>query len=175
MVHLKMTPKTIQTTRDDFLVAGLAGLAITIHLLESALPSPVPGFKPGLANVVTIIALIIFGWRTAAWLTFLRIVVGSLIFGSFLSPTFILSLSGGLASILVLGLAVSLPGRGLGPIGYSVVAAMVHMAAQFYVAYQVFIPHPGLLHLVPILMTAAVIFGLLSGMVCQAALPHIKR
>lgn len=167
--------KTIQSTAQDNLIAWLTALAITIHLLESALPSPIPGFKPGLANVVTIITLILFGWRIAASVALLRVVMGSLILGSFLSPTFVLSLAGALASILILGLAIHLPGGGFGPIGYSVLAAIAHMAAQFYVAYQLFIPHPGLLHLVPVLMTAAVIFGVLSGAVCQAALPHIKR
>lgn len=166
--------KAIQTTRNDYLIAWLAGLAITIHLLESALPSPLPGFKPGLANIVTVIALILYGIRTAAWVALLRVVVGSLLLGNFLSPTFALSFAGALASLVALGLASWLPGRGLGPIGYSVLAAMAHMAAQFYVAYQLFIPHPGLLRLLPVLMTAAVVFGLVTGIACQAALVHIK-
>lgn len=168
----------LHTTRDDHRIAWLAALAITIHIAESALPSPLPGVKPGLANVVTVLALIQFGWSTAAWITGLRVVVGSLLLGTFLSPTFILSLSGAVSSIITLGLAWRLsgvlPGRGFGAVGYSVLAAMAHMAGQFYAAYALFIPHPVLFHLLPVLMTAAVIFGIVSGVIAQMTLHRIR-
>lgn len=168
----------LHTTRDDHRIAWLAALAITIHIAESALPSPLPGVKPGLANVVTVLALLQFGWSTAAWITGLRVVVGSLLLGTFLSPTFMLSLSGAVTSIITLGLAWRLsgmlPGRGFGAVGYSVLAAMAHMAGQFYAAYTLFIPHPALFHLLPVLMTAAVIFGIVSGVIAQMALHRIR-
>ncbi|WP_455210574.1 Gx transporter family protein, partial [Kaarinaea lacus] len=67
--------KIIQSRHEDYIIAGLAALAITIHVAESALPSPLPGVKPGLANVVTLVALLMFGWRVAAWEAFLRVLV----------------------------------------------------------------------------------------------------
>jgi heptaprenyl diphosphate synthase len=168
---------TLQTTRDDHLIAWLTALAITIHIAESMLPSPLPGIKPGLANVITIAVLVRYGWRMAAWVSLLRVLVGSLLLGTFLSPTFILSLTGALCSITVLGASYTLtrwlPGRRFGPLGYSVLAAMAHMAGQFWVAYTLFIPHPGLLHLLPVLMTAAVIFGLVSGIIASAMLTKL--
>ena len=166
---------TVPTTRQDHRIAWLTALAITIHIAESALPSPLPGVKPGLANVVTIVALIQYGWATAAWVALLRVLIGSLLLGTFLSPTFLLSLGGALASITVLRVAGWLPGRGFGPVGYSLLAAMAHMAAQFFIAYRVFIPHDGLFHLLPVLMTAAVLFGAVSGMVTQAALQRLHE
>ncbi|MDQ3796483.1 MAG: Gx transporter family protein, partial [Pseudomonadota bacterium] len=89
----------IQTTRDDYRIAWLAALAITIHIAESALPSPLPGVKPGLANVITVITLLTFGWRAAVWVSLLRVLAGSLLIGSFLTPTFMLSFSGAAASL----------------------------------------------------------------------------
>jgi heptaprenyl diphosphate synthase len=166
-------PMRIRTTRDDHRIAWLAALAITIHLAESALPSPLPGVKPGLANVITVIALVMFGWRVAAWVATLRVVAGSLLIGSFLTPTFMLSLSGALASLCILGLAVQLPGRGFGPLGYSLLAAQAHMAGQFATAYWLFIPHPGLLNLLPLLMTVALVFGLVSGTIAAAMLQRM--
>ena len=56
-----MTALCFNTTREDHRIAWLAALAITLHIVESALPSPIPGVKPGLANIITIIALIQFG------------------------------------------------------------------------------------------------------------------
>ncbi len=165
------------TTRDDHLIAWLTALAVCIHIVESVLPSPLPGIKPGLANVVTIAVLVRYGWRMAAWVTLLRVLVGSLLLGSFLSPTFILSLSGALCGIVALGaaraLSPCLPGAELSALGYSMLAALAHMAGQFFVAYALFIPHPALLHLLPVLMTAALLFGLVSGRVAQALLDRV--
>lgn len=160
----------IQTTREDHRVAWLAALAITIHVAESALPSPLPGVKPGLANIITVIALLTFGWRMAAWVNLLRVLAGSLLIGSFLTPTFMLSLNGALASLCVLGLATRLPGRGFGPIGYSLLAAQAHMAGQFTAAYWLFVPNAALLNLLPLFMTAALLFGLVSGTIAAAML-----
>ena len=95
-----MTARTLSTTREDYVVAWLAALAIAIHIIESALPSPLPGVKPGLANVVTVAALILYGWRVAVWVSVLRVIAGSMLIGTFLSPTFVLSLSGALAALL---------------------------------------------------------------------------
>ncbi len=166
---------TLTTNREDHLIAWLAALAITIHLIEAALPSPVPGIKPGLANVVTVAALMLFGWRVAAWVSLLRVLVGSLFAGTFLSPTFALSLSGAAGALLILGLASSLPGVRFGALGYCILAAMAHMTAQFFVAYSLFIHHPGLFTLLPVLMTAAVVFGALSGVLTQTALGSLKE
>ena len=104
----------IQTTAEDHRIAWLTALAITIHIMESAIPAPLPGIKPGLANVITIAVLIQFGWRTAAWVSLLRVVCGGLLLGTFLTPTFLLSLAGASCSLLVLWFATRLPGEGFG-------------------------------------------------------------
>jgi heptaprenyl diphosphate synthase len=167
-------PIHVTSTAADHRVAWLAALAIGIHVVESAVPSPVPGVKPGLANIVTVMVLIQFGWRTAAWVAGLRVLVGSLLLGTFLSPTFMLSAAGALASLTVLGLARRLPGTGFGPVGFSLLAALAHTGAQFLTAYGLFIPQPGLLWLLPVLMTAAVIFGVGNGIIAARLLPRIQ-
>lgn len=170
------TSRTVSfsATPEDYRIAWLAALAITIHIAESVLPAPLPGFKPGLANVITVAVLLLHGWRAAVWVSLLRVVVGSILIGTFLTPTFVLSFAGALAAIAVIGLGFLLPGRGLGPVGYCLLASMAHMAAQFFVAYRLFIPHDALLGLLPVLMTVAVCFGLLSGVTVQAMMGHLR-
>lgn len=168
----------LRAEREDYRIAWLAALAVTIYILESALPSPVPGIKPGLANVVVVAVLMTFGWRTAAWVALLRVLVGSLLMGTFLSPTFLLSLSGALASIAMLGAGLlfsrALPGLALGPLGYSLGASLAHMAGQFTVAYGVFIPHQAMFKLLPVLMTAALIFGVVSGIIATVMVNRLR-
>lgn len=175
---------TVTTTRNDHLVAGLTALAITIHIAESALPSPLPGIKPGLANVITLLVMCRYGWRMAAWVSLLRVLVGSIIIGTFLSPTFFLSASGAIASILVLGIfsiifrygkTRPLSAWAVGPIGLGVASAMAHMAGQFWVAYTLFVPHPGILTLLPVLLAVASVLGIVSGILAHSVLARLNN
>lgn len=167
---MQLTP-----TRDDYRIAWLTALAVAIHLLEATLPSPLPGIKPGLANVITIVVLLRYGWSAAAWVSLLRILVSSLLLGTFLSPTFALSLAAALCSVAILGVASRLRWLRLGAVGYSVLAALAHMLGQFALAYTLFIPHPGLLHLLPVLLTLALLFGVVSGILAHMILRGLNK
>ncbi len=178
---MNSTPTThvsLATTRADHRIAWLAALAITIHIMESALPSPLPGVKPGLANVVTIVVLWRYGWAAAAWVSGLRVLAGSLLLGTFLSPTFVLSLCGAVCALLALAPTLwakrALPVWAPGPMGWSVVAAWAHMMGQFWVAYVLFIPHEGLFHLLPILLAVSLVFGVASGAVADVVIKRLE-
>lgn len=160
---------------EDRLIAGFAALAIAIHILEAAFPSPLPGVKPGLANVITLIVYLRHGLRVAAWVAALRVLVGSLLVGTFLSPTFVLSATGAVTALVTLGAIGHLAGRHIGPMGLSVSAAIAHMSGQITVAYLLFIPHPALLKLVPVLLTAALLFGTVSGIIAGIVLGILER
>jgi len=164
----------LNTTPDDHRIAWFAALAVVIHVVESALPSPLPGIKPGLANVVTIIVLCKYGWQTAAWVSLLRVLAGSLILGTFLTPTFMLAFSGALCSVCVLYPACRLPGRGFGPVGFSLLAAMAHISGQFFTAWMLFIPHPGIWQLFPVLLSFAILLGVINGIISLHVLKRIK-
>jgi hypothetical protein len=60
-----MTRSAIElpVTADDRRIARLAALAIGLTLAEAAIPSPIPGVKPGLANIVILLVLLQYGWR----------------------------------------------------------------------------------------------------------------
>ena len=155
----------LPTTAADHHIARMAALALGLSVLEAAIPSPLPGVKPGLANIVTLIVLTRYGWRTAAWVSLLRVLAGSLLFGNFLAPGFFLSLSGALLSLLVLAVSRHLPTRCFGPVTHSILAAFAHIAGQLLLVYLWLIPHAGLLYLVPIFAVAALLFGTVNGLI----------
>ena len=163
----------------DARLARFAALAAAVHVLEAGLPSPVPGIKPGLANIVTLIVLLRHGWRAAVVVTLLRVVLSGLVLGTLFAPTFWLSLAGGLAAVAALGLGAL--GRRAGgwlapgPVGLSVLAACAHIQAQFWLAWSWFIPHPGLLGLLPLLQGAALAAGLLTGLLAARILAAMQR
>lgn len=162
-----MTALTIKlaTTAADHHIARMAALALGLSMLEAAIPSPLPGVKPGLANIVTLIVLTRYGWRMAAWVSLLRVLAGSLLMGSFLTPGFFLSLSGAICSIAILAISQHLPARWFGPVTHSIFGAFAHIAGQLLLVYFWLIPHTGLAYLIPIFATAALLFGTVNGLI----------
>ena len=154
----------LQPTVDDHRIARYAAAAIALSVVEAAIPSPLPGVKPGLANIVTLIVLARHGWRDAVWVTLLRVVAGSLVLGQFLAPGFFLSLAGSLTSLAMLGAVLHLPSRWFGPVSQSLLAAFAHIAGQLLVARLWLVPHDGVFYLVPIFALAALVFGLVNGL-----------
>ena len=84
-------------------LALLVAVACVLQIAESLLPHPIPGLRLGLANTLTLIALVSFGFRHALQITILRTILSSFIIGTFMAPGFILSFSAGIVSTLVMG------------------------------------------------------------------------
>jgi heptaprenyl diphosphate synthase len=172
-----MTASTIElpVREQDRRVAMYAAAAVGLTLAEAAFPSPIPGLKPGLANIVTLVVLVLFGWRMAAWVTLLRVVAGALLLGSFLTPGFVLSLAGALASLMLLTLCRGLYPRLLGAVGLSVLAAFAHVGAQLMVVDLWLMPGVTLLPLTPLFLAAAWVTGLVNGLVAARLLAEAAR
>ena len=170
-----MTRTTIEltTTAEDHRIAQLAAAAIGLSLIDAAIPLPLPGVKPGLANIVTLIVLARYGWVAAAWVSGLRVIAGGLLLGQFLSPGFFMSLTGALLSLLVLGVAAHLPRRWFGPVSWSILAAFAHIGGQLLLARVWLIPHNGLFYLVPLFSVAALAFGIINGLIAARLLAEL--
>jgi len=154
---------TISTTADDHRIAKLTAVAIGLHLIESIFPSPLPGIKPGIANIVTLYVLYRFDFATAAWVSLLRVFAGSFMLGNFLSPAFMLSLCGAILSLATLALTINLPRNYFSPISLSILAAFSHIMGQLIVVRIWLIPHAGIAYLIPAFALAALTFGIVNG------------
>ncbi len=82
-------------------MALLTGTALSIFVIEAQLPpvAPIPGVKPGLANIVTVWALFTLGPLDALLILLARILLAALYSGQVMALLY--SLSGGLLSWLV--------------------------------------------------------------------------
>jgi heptaprenyl diphosphate synthase len=166
-------------TADDRVVrvSILVACASVLQVAESLLPHPVPGVRLGLANIITVIAMVYIGPASAVELAVLRTLVSSMILGTFLTPTFVLSFSGGVVSALVMVLLYRLSGRGpfsFGLIGISVGGSVSHLATQVALVYLLFIRNSGVLWLWPWLGLAAVVTGILTGMIAVQAVRRLE-
>ena len=162
-----MTASTIDLPvgADDRRIARYAAAAIALTIAEAAIPSPLPGVKPGLANIVVLIVLLRHGWREAVWVSLLRVVAGSLMIGQLFAPGFFLSLAGTCASLAVLAVSARLPRAWFGPVSQSIFAAFAHIAGQLLLARLWLVPHNGLFYLVPVFAASALAFGIVNGLV----------
>jgi heptaprenyl diphosphate synthase len=158
------------TTPEDHRIARLAAAAIGLALVDAVIPLPLPGIKPGLSNIVTLIVLARYGWRTAAWVSGLRVVASGILLGQLLAPGFFMSLAGALCSLPALAVATSLPRRWFGPVSWSIVAAFAHIAGQLMLARLWLIPHNGVFYLAPIFAVAALAFGIINGLIAARVL-----
>ena len=141
---------------------ALLMLAIGLHVFEAALPSLGPWFKLGLANLITLLALVQMGPKQALSLALGRIVIGSFFIGTLFTPTFVISLAGGLSAALVMIAAWRwIPGISL--VGVSLLGALTHMLAQFVTVESLFIQQAALYYALPPLLLLSCISGWING------------
>ncbi len=156
-------------TKDGVLTA----VALAIFTVELQLPelAPVPGVKPGLANIVTLVTAFTLGPWDALAVLIARIVLGGLIAGN---PAAILySLCGGLAAYLVTVLMRRLVTEKQIWVA-SVFAAIGHNAGQIAAALAV-TGTPSLLYYLPVLAVSGVITGAFTGFAGQFAVRRLGK
>lgn len=156
-------------------IALLVGLGVVLHRLEALLPLPTPWVKLGLANIMSLIALVFFGFRAALEVTLLRVLLGSVLSGTFLSPTFFLSLAGGLASVCIMGLLYREGRRTFSMVGISVAAAYAHTTAIFICVFFLFIHQNVFFNLLPVFLTFSLISGILTGLLANNITRHLSK
>lgn len=165
-----MEKATIRATTGDHQIAKLTALAIGLHLLESAFPSPIPGVKPGIANIITLYVVFRFDFKTAVWVSLLRVFASSLLLGQFLSPSFFLSFAGACLSLITLSFCQKLPKQYFSAVSVSILMAITHVLGQLIIVRLWFIPHANIVYLLPVFMLSALIFGCINGIVTQQML-----
>ena len=166
-----MNERVLKLARLSMLLA----LATSIHSLEALAPVTLGWFKFGFANIVGLTTLLMFGFKDAFYVTTGRIFLGSLISGTLGSPAFFLALSGGIVSIVLMGLASLINRRHLSEIGLSVIGAVSHNMAQLCAAYLIIVRNDTIFLLAPFMILAATATGFINGLACRHLTTSLER
>lgn len=166
---------SLQSTRNVVLLSLLVALAIALRGLETLIPNPLPWVRIGLANIMTLLAILLFGLKSGLLLTILRILIASLLFGTFLSPVFLLSMSAGLVSTTVMGIGNRYGRHLFSPVGLSAIGGITHNATQLVVAYFLLIRQMQIFYLLPILACIGVVTGCFNGWVVLLIYKHLRQ
>ena len=154
------------SVRQLTLCALLSALALGLSYLESQFPLslliPLPGVKLGLANIVTLFALLQLGAPGAFAILTVRCLLGSLFAGNVSALLF--SLLGGFLAMAVMALLRRSP---LSVYGLSVAGAAAHQTGQVLAAVLLLGSWAPLSYL-PLLWLASLVTGCVTG--CVTAL-----
>ena len=145
-------------------MALLTAIALTIFVLEAQLPvAAIPGMKLGLANIITVYAVFVIGFREAASILFCRIFLGSIFAGNFSSILY--SAAGGFVAILVsIGLRRILKKNQLWVAGC--LGAVGHSIGQMSMAV-VMTGTPSIAIYLPVMIAISIVTGLFTGLCAQ--------
>lgn len=154
----------MQNTKRIVLLALLIAMASVLHVVESwlPLPLPVPGIKLGLANIVSLTVIAMFGWRDAIYVAIVRVFLGALFGGIFLGPAFAMSISGALGSTVAMALVYHYWHPDFSLVGISIIGAVIHNMVQIVVA-ALLVSSVTLLWYLPYLILFALPTGLATG------------
>ncbi len=162
--------------QDKYRVALLSAYALALYGFEALLPTPIPWLRLGLANIITVVALILYGFRTAMMVTLIRIILASIFTGTFLGPSFMLSFSGGVLSTAAMGAVFILTGDLFGPVGLSIIGALFHNMAQLTLAYFLFIQRiEAVLIISPVIILIGTLTGLANGVISDLLIKNILK
>ena len=99
-------PERKNRIRQITLIAILTACAAALQMLESPLPRILPWLKIGLANVITLYAIIRINSFAGIGIAALRTCLAAFVFGSFLSPVHIISFSGAVAAAVIMAIII---------------------------------------------------------------------
>lgn len=146
--------------------AALVCLALSLSYLEAVIPFslliPLPGIKPGLANIVTILALYRYSPKSAIMISMCRIFLSALLFGTVNS--FVFSLFGAVLSFASLVVTAYASKGKMSFIGISVVSAVFHNMGQMAAAL-IMLHSLSILYYLPTLLISSLITGTLTGVI----------
>lgn len=155
------------------ILAMFTTIALTIFIIESMLPAlaPIPGIKLGLANIVTLVVLLLFGWKEAFLVLFMRIFLSSLFTGQLVYLMY--SVMGGLFCYMAMVLLNAIF-QGHFIFLTSIFGAIFHNIGQIIAAYLL-LWNGAIFVYIPILMISAIVTGLFTGLCAHFSVKHLRK
>jgi len=144
----------------------MVSLAVVLSLLENQFMLPsLPWLRIGLANIITLLALMTYGISSAIAVSCIRSLLAG-IFGNFVMLIF--SFPSALISSFAMGIFYYISHEKLSIIGISVIGALIHNITQLLIAYFVLrITIRSLLFILPFLIISALIAGIITGFMAR--------
>jgi len=164
----------MRNTKRLVLLALMVSLALILSIVESWIPVPVaiPGVKLGLANIITLVVIIFFGYKDALLVVVVRCILASIFGGGFV--LFLFSVSGGILSLFVMALLYSKLAKTFSLIGISICGSVAHNIGQIAAA-SLIMKELSVMAYLPILLVSGIIMGCFVGLCSNFLCSALKK
>lgn len=160
-------------TKKMVYLALLSAIAIVLHMIEGSIPLPLPpGVKLGLANIISMVVIEMYGAKEMFIVNFFRVMIGSLLSGTFLWNPFYMSCGGVLLSSIVL--AVIKRWTTLPIVSCSIIAAVFHNIGQIIVI-SLIISSMAVAPYIFVMLASSIPTGIFVGFVAIEILKRLKK
>ena len=160
-------------TKKLCLMAILSAAALTIFVIEAQLPAPVPipGVKLGLANVITLVSMLLLGRKEAGAVLSVRLILGAVFTGS--PSSLLYSAAWGLSAYLLMCMLVDIISENR-LWALSAISAVAHNMGQLLVC-ALLVKTPGIAVYAPVLVLSGVITGVFTGLAAMYLLKALRK
>lgn len=155
-------------------IALLTAMALAISLLEHMipLPVPIPGAKLGFSNMIILITLYMYGFKSALIVGVLKSFLLMLITGSV--SAFFYSIAGAILSAIAMAISLKYLSKIASFIGISEIGAFFHNLGQIIVA-MVFMGNVKMIIYFPALVIMGVFTSFFVGLSVNYVTSHMKK
>ena len=152
------------------LAALSVSLAMILSFVESQIPAfvAIPGVKIGLTNIVVIYALYKLGWKYAAVISFVRVLLVGILFGNGVSIAY--SLAGAAVSFVVMVLLMR--AKVFSTAAVSVAGGVIHTMAQIGMACIIMETNL-LTYYAPFLLISGTLAGIAIGVISAIMIKRV--
>ena len=147
-------------------------LAMILSFVESQIPAlvAIPGIKMGLPNIVMVFLLYRVGWKEAATVSIIRIILVSILFGNVQTMTF--SIAGAVLSLVGMILIKKL--NWFSTISVSIIGGILHNIGQI-IAAILWTGTAQIAYYLPVLLISGTIAGTLIGMASGMIVKRLSK
>ncbi len=152
----------------------LTAVAISIGILESVIPPPIPlaGFKWGFSNSIILMILILMGEKEAFTAAVLKVIISNFLTGRFLGPSFFLGLGGSLSSVYLMSILMK---SKFGLIAVSVWGSFASNLIQLLLAATLFIGSLKVFYLSGYIIGVGIFTGFLNAIIAYGGIKWMKQ
>lgn len=152
----------------------MVGYSLILYILETYIPNPFivffPGAKLGLTNIITLVSLLIFGFKETFIIVTVRVILSSIFAGPMSYLLF--SIGGAYLSLIVMFLVNKI--KGFSVIGVSIAGAIAHNIGQLLVA-SILVENFLMITYLPFMLVTSLVTGLFIGIVSQFCYSKMDR
>ena len=152
----------------------MVGYSLILYILETYIPNPFiaffPGAKLGLTNIITLVSLLIFGFKETFIIVTVRVILSSIFAGPMSYLLF--SIGGAYLSLIVMFLVNKI--KGFSVIGVSIAGAIAHNMGQLLVA-SILVENFLMITYLPFMLATSLVTGLFVGILSQFCYSKMDR